>query len=63
MKKAKGGAVIASEDAVEIQKQKAALNRFFRDSEMSVKDNSNHEKSKQRHVREEIQVNFEVSFV
>lgn len=56
MKKAKNGAVVASEDAVEMQKQKAALNRFFRDSEMSIKNNSDYDKDKQRHVREEIQV-------
>lgn len=56
-KKAKSGAVVASEDAIEIQKQKAALNRFFRDSEMSKRNSNFDEKSKQRHVREEIQVN------
>lgn len=56
IKKAKSGAVIASEDAIEIQKQKTALNRFFRESEISTKSNSGDEKSKQRHVREEIQV-------
>lgn len=62
LKKASNGAVVASEEAIEMQKEKAALNCFFRESETSNKTNiGNNAKSRQRHVKGAIQVSKSAS--
>ncbi|XP_039128220.1 LOW QUALITY PROTEIN: E3 ubiquitin-protein ligase SHPRH [Dioscorea cayenensis subsp. rotundata] len=57
IKRAHNDSVITSvEEALDLQKQKLELRRFFRDKKTSIQSSSDHEKMKQRNVKANVQV-------